>query len=140
MTHPTTSNRDSLTGVWSGFFSYPGAFEPGQFTATLLDFGGVLSGTTHEPDAFGDSDEGVLYAEISGRRNGAAVEFAKTYDGSGDWDHTVRYEGELSPDGLEIEGTWSIPGAWSGTFLMIRGQREDTAERALMAAEEISGR
>ena len=33
---------------------------------------------------------------------------------------TVHYEGDVIADGQEISGHWRIPGAWSGTFLMIR--------------------
>ena len=34
-----------------------------------------------------------------------------------------RYEGRIQPGGDEIEGEWTIPGNWSGTFLMVRGPR-----------------
>jgi len=129
MTKRTNDTNDSLTGVWNGLYMYPLALAPGAFTATLLDFGAVLSGTIHEPDVHGVTDAGLLYAEVSGRRAGARVEFAKTYDGAGDWTHTVHYRGDLSSDGQEIEGTWTIPGDWSGRFLMIRAGREVTAER-----------
>lgn len=130
MTKPqTTSRQDSLTGVWNGLYTYPASLEPGAFTATLLQFGSTLSGTVHEPDLFGDTDAGLLYAEISGSKKDTAVEFAKTYDGTGGWEHTVFYAGVLSDDGLEIEGTWTIPEVWQGRFLMIRSGPEVTAER-----------
>jgi hypothetical protein len=34
--------------------------------------------------------------------------------------HDVVYEGEVSLDGQEIGGRWSIVGSWSGSFLMVR--------------------
>lgn len=129
-------SRDTVTGVWNGVYSYPSDLEPGEFTATLLQFGEALSGTIHEPDVWDHSGGGLLYADVSGRCVSGQVEFAKSYIGVGDWAHTVHYAGELSDDGLEIEGTWSIPGHWSGRFLMIRAGR-DTAEARLMAEAEI---
>ena len=137
MSEQTHTSRDSLTGVWNGQFSYSDALQPGEFTATLLDFGGVLSGAIHEPDQWARAEGGLLYAEVSGRRVGSTVEFAKTYDGAGGWTHTVNYSGELSADGLEIEGGWDIPGEWSGRFLMIRAGR-DRAGVELVAADTIA--
>jgi len=32
----------------------------------------------------------------------------------------VGYAGALNEDATEIQGRWSIPGVWSGKFLMIR--------------------
>jgi hypothetical protein len=73
----------------------------------------------------------TLFAVVSGRRRGFDVTFLKSYDGTGGYDHSVAYEGRLSPDGMEIEGRWSIWGSWSGTFLMIQagGQRAAVARR-----------
>jgi hypothetical protein len=59
---------------------------------------------------------------VRGRRTGPTVSFLKTYQGTsfggyqvGDQlvgfqksDHEVHYEGQLSPDGLVIEGRWWI--------------------------------
>lgn len=130
-------SKDSVTGVWSGVYSYPRDLEPGEFTATLLDFGGTISGMIHEPDVWDHSEGGgLLYADVSGRRRGFHIEFAKSYIGVGDWAHTVHYAGTLSSDGLEIEGTWEIPGHWSGRFLMIRATRE-AAEARLAAADVV---
>lgn len=136
MSEQTYTIRDGLTGVWNGVYSYPEDLEPGEFTATLLQFGRSLSGTIHEPDVWDHSDGGLLYADVSGRCDGDRVEFAKSYIGVGDWAHTVHYAGTLTDDGLEIEGVWDIPGHWSGRFLMIRAGR-DTAEARLVGAEAI---
>lgn len=129
-------NGDSLTGVWNGVYSYPDDMEPGEFTATLLQFGQTVSGSIHEPDLWDCSDTGLLFAEVSGRREGSRIEFAKTYDGAGGWSHTVLYAGELSPDGLEIEGVWDIPGHVAGRFLMMRAGRE-AAQQELAATDAI---
>ena len=55
-----------------------------------------------------------------GVRQGQAVRFVKTYEGSNPYYGTVHYEGTLNADVTEIEGRWSIPGDGSGAFLMIR--------------------
>ena len=113
-------NTESLTGVWQGFFSYPRALGPVQFTATLIETGGWITGTTHEPCDIGEHQGETLYATLSGSRDGTSVTFDKTYDGSGGRTHTIRYEGTLSDDGIEIEGRWIIRASWAGRFLMIR--------------------
>ena len=61
-----------------------------------------------------------VYATLMGSRDDRHVAFTKTYDGTSDWSHAVLYEGVLNDDFTEMEGRWSIPGAWSGKFLMIR--------------------
>jgi hypothetical protein len=38
----------NLTGVWQGLYTYPNG-ESASFVATLIDNGGALSGSTHEP-------------------------------------------------------------------------------------------
>ena len=109
----------NLTGVWQGLYSYPQALAPVAFTATLLD-SGWLSGSIHEI-AIGDDDLPVqVFATLLGRREGWAVQFDKTYDGQKGWSHAVGYTGALNEDATEIQGRWSIPGVWSGKFLMIR--------------------
>ncbi|MBI1405945.1 MAG: hypothetical protein GC145_07455 [Caulobacter sp.] len=110
----------NLTGVWNGLFSYPTAEEPGHFVATLLEAGPFLTGSTHEEGRYYSGETGTLIAAIDGEREGMTVYFDKTYDGSGGWNHLVRYQGVISDDWLEIEGRWQIPGEWSGRFLMIR--------------------
>jgi hypothetical protein len=70
---------------------------------------------------------------LEGRVNGSTVYFLKTYQGTsfggfriGDkmvgtdsTNHTVHYQGQLSPDGTEIEGTWWIdPNPKHGTARM----------------------
>ena len=110
----------NLTGVWHGIYSYPIARAPVSFVATLIESASAVTGTTHEPCAFGGSPNDVLYATVLGSRQDSAVAFMKTYDGANPHYGTVAYEGTLSPDRTEIEGRWIVPGNWSGKFLMIR--------------------
>ena len=115
---------ETLTGVWQGLYNDP----QGQvsFTATLMELGPMLSGTTHE-DMRGEE----FFAMIEGRRSGRDVRFTKTYDGSGRFNHSLAYEGRLSAGGTEIEGRWSASGL-NGTFMMIRsgGKSASVAKRA----------
>jgi len=85
-------------------------------------------------------------SDLEGRRTGQAVFFLKTYQGTsfggykvGDQllgiqkdGHVVHYEGQLSPDGLVIEGRWWIDAdpayatrRTEGTFLLRRSSTTD---------------
>jgi hypothetical protein len=74
----------------------------------------------------GGSPGDILFATLLGRRQGSAVGFLKTYDGSNPNYTRVVYEGMLSADGTEIEGRWIVPGS-SGKFLMIRSAGKEEA-------------
>lgn len=131
MPHDVELGSESLTGVWQGRYTY-GSGQGCAFVATLMEIGSFLSGTTHElNEAAGTGEE--LFAMVEGSRRGRVVAFTKTYDGSGGWDHAVRYEGKLSGDGTEIEGRWSIGDSASGSFLMLRsgGKAATVARRAV---------
>lgn len=127
MADPSPGNGLTLTGMWHGLFSYPRLYDPTSFVAILIESGAGFSGTTHEPCAIERISGGVLYATLQGRRDGAAVTFLKTYDGTGGWAHSVAYEGMLSGDGTEIEGRWRVSGVWSGKFLMIRSSARESS-------------
>jgi hypothetical protein len=86
-------NGLSLTGLWNGLFSYPRRYDPTSFVAILIESGTSFSGTTHEPCAIGQIPGGVSYATLEGQRDGMAIAFIKTYDGSGGRTHSVGYEG-----------------------------------------------
>jgi hypothetical protein len=109
----------SLTGLWHGQFSYPSGAPAEFFRATLLETPEWLSGSTQEVSQFGESKGKTLYATLRGRRDGSAVSFVKTYE-SQTRSHSVNYAGTLNGDATEIEGIWTVPGVWSGKFLMIR--------------------
>lgn len=124
-------SANDLTGCWQGIFNYPRGNPPTGFAAVLQESDGLLSGETIEPGLAG----GEVAARLDGRRQGHAVTFAKLYDADdGDYD-TVAYEGTVAADGLEITGRWTIPGVWSGTFIMVREAGVE-APAALEAADE----
>lgn len=64
---------------------------------------------------------------IEGERRGFEVRFTKRYDAFRRATTPVHYSGTLSEDGAEISGTWTIPGNWSGTFLMVRAKPKAAA-------------
>jgi hypothetical protein len=111
----------NLTGVWHGLYSYPSHPQPVYFVATVISHGGGFSGSTHEAIVGQQAAPLTAFAAIDGILDGHDVAFKKTYDGSNGWNHSVLYEGTLSSDANEIDGQWSLPGNWSGRFLMIRG-------------------
>ena len=117
-----------LTGAWSGFYNYPFARPPVPFEASLEDRAGMLTGFICEEGDSG-ADAGLLTAHVDGRREGQAVRFVKRYEPAGPRYDTVMYEGETDAEGSEIAGSWRIPGAGSGTFLMVRQQRASEPER-----------
>jgi hypothetical protein len=119
-----TGKTQSLTGVWHGLYSYDVAMAPVYFVATLMSGGSWISGTSHEACNEIVGQALTLFANLDGTIEGSKINFVKTYDGSGGWDHSVPYSGTLSPDATEIEGTWQIVEAGYapvyGRFLMIR--------------------
>lgn len=121
---------DSLSGLWNGQFTFPRVYEPEFFTANLLETADFLGGSIQEVVRNGRSKGETMYATISGVREGAKVSFRKTYE-SAPRTHSVFYEGVVNADGTEIEGSWSIPGNWSGRFLMLRetGKSEAVTRR-----------
>jgi hypothetical protein len=123
------AEAQNLTGVWNGLYSYPDGSSV-SFVATLIETGSALTGSTHEPGA-----GSTLYATLLGSRHASAVGFRKTYDGVVPGYRAVDYAGTLSADATEIEGRWTIPGVWSGKFLMIRPSR-----KAASTAQEVSAR
>ncbi len=113
-------NALDLSGTWQGFYNYPIAHEPVPFTTTLTDADGTLLGATEEVGNVGDARGLTISATLQGRRAGFSITWLKIYDGQFQHYDAVRYTGTISEDGLEIEGRWTVPGNWSGTFLMIR--------------------
>jgi hypothetical protein len=131
MTEPGGARERNLTGVWNGLFTYRDGRST-SFVATLIESGGSLSGTTHEPSATG-APGAMLFATLVGARSDAAVTFTKTYD-KPDLFHrsAIRYEGALNGENTEIEGRWTIMRFWSGKFLMVRspGQQMKAERKA----------
>jgi hypothetical protein len=124
-----------LTGTWNGLYSYPRVIEPTPFTATLTENDGWLSGAIEEIARVGPTRGQPLTATLQGCRNGHSVTFLKMYDNPPPGYDAVHYSGDVNHDGSEIGGCWTIPGVWSGNFLMIRAgavraaESQDIAER-----------
>ncbi len=126
------AKSQDLTGVWNGLYSYPDGRSV-TFVATLIESGSALTGSTHEPCVGVHCPAATLFANLVGSRNGSAVGFRKTYEGAGPHYRSVDYAGTLNAEATEIEGRWTIPGVWSGKFLMIRPEREATKADEKMA-------
>jgi hypothetical protein len=128
------AEAENLTGVWNGLYSYADGRSV-TFVATLIESGSTLTGSTHEPCVGRDCPAATLFATLMGSRSGNAVRFHKTYEVADPRYATVNYEGRLNADATEIEGRWSIPGVWSGKFMMIRPLREAMTEEARQSAK-----
>jgi len=113
------AEKTSLTGLWHGQFSYPLAMAPEFFIANLLETSELIGGSIQETVQNGRHKGKIFHASISGHRAGNQVQFTKR-DETPPRVHSVHYEGMLNADATEIEGTWTVPNAWSGKFLMIR--------------------
>ena len=127
--------EDDLSGRWHGFYNMPDDSPSNGFEAEIRDQDGAITGLTSEtgdtPDCYGMQ----LQAVIEGHRRGSSVEFTKFYDYLERPD-PVHYSGAIQAGGDEIEGVWTIPGVWSGTFLMVRaGKTADAIERKV--SEEV---
>jgi hypothetical protein len=135
MSESKGTDRQNLTGVWHGLYTYPGDQGSVFFVATLIESGSSLSGSTYEPCAGADCPTGTLFALLSGSRNAGAVTFVKTYERGGHrFQHPITYAGSLNADATEIEGRWNISRSGSGKFLMIRSAgRAETVERKTVA-------
>jgi hypothetical protein len=108
-----------LSGPWSGIYNYPALYPPNTFEAVIRDVDGAITGEIEQPGEFFEPPGIVQHAMIEGSREGSSVRFVKFYDDLGR--PTPHYHGVIQPGGDEIEGEWTIPGNWSGTFLMVRG-------------------
>lgn len=123
-----------LSGRWSGIFSYPSLLPPNSFEAEIRDVGGLITGVITQPREGFEPSGPPRQAMIDGRREGEDVTFVKFYD---DLDRpTPHYHGRIQAGGDEVNGEWTIPGDWSGTFIMIR-KAEGSASEQRRVGEEI---
>ncbi len=107
-----------MSGVWIGYYGYDANPNEVEFQMKLRASGSGFSGTSVEDNTFGDPSVLFLTANIGGSIGAnRAVNFTKTYDGTGGQSHSVRYSGLLSASGKCISGKWSI-GQDSGPFAM----------------------
>jgi hypothetical protein len=123
-----------LSGRWTGIFNYPQFHPPNGFEAVLTDLDGAITGTVSERDDDPNGLGGTLRSIVEGRRQGSAVTFTKMYEDVERMPDAVFYSGTIQPDGNEVSGRWEIPGAWAGTFLMVRDS--GVAEAAEMEVGE----
>ena len=124
-----------VSGHWTGVFNFPRLLPPGGFEATLREVGGAISGVTIEPGDPFDPPGTILEAVIKGGRDQNLVTFRKIYDDELRPD-AVFYQGVIQQGGDEIRGEWTIPGEWSGTFLIVRAGKEE-AEVKRRVSEEV---
>lgn len=82
--------------------------------------GGRFTGSVQEPTMLRKDLGPVADAEIEGAREGQALNFIKFYSGNGGMGHVVTYDGTVDANFQRVDGTWRIPGSWSGTFFMTR--------------------
>jgi hypothetical protein len=129
-------DEHNLTGEWSGIYNYPARYPPNNFEASIRDSGGIITGVIRQPGEFFEQ-AGIQHAVIEGSREGNLVRWVKVYDDLSR--ATPHYRGTVHSDGNEIDGTWHIPGDWSGTFLMIR-RRTEKAKKTRKVAEKTGAR
>ncbi len=134
------SGAVDLSGEWIGFYNYDFPCPPTQFEAVLRDSGGLISGVTIETFEGPDGRGTVLHAVIDGRREGPILRFTKIYDDLELTPEPVFYEGSVLPGGDEIEGTWSIHGDGSGSFMMMRKSGKKAAQTLKMEDKVPAGR
>jgi hypothetical protein len=128
----------NLTGYWAGAYIYPLSGAPAvAFNATIEDRDGALVGEIDEPNTFADPATARLFADLIGTRAGLQVRFVKSMDGTGGANHDIVYDGAASADFMRIDGTWSIPGNWSGGFWMARLDGAQAQVRAETAAVKL---
>lgn len=128
------SGEADVSGVWDGSYSYGGSVRPYRFRAEMSDHGGRISGVIEE--AGDPAFRGPMSATLSGSRDGRQVRFTKIYDSHDEWLEPIAYDGELSAEGDEIAGRWTIGVGMSGPFVMVRprpqaAEVEETAEATL---------
>ena len=110
----------SLSGTWNGEYASDGlGSSPTRFDATLFSTGGVVSGTTTEPNTFGPYGYAELQADVNGEALATRqVVLLKTYR-TATVTHSVLYIGQLDATGKRIEGRWRQGGS-QGTFWIAR--------------------
>lgn len=120
----------SLTGVWEGSYSFPHSYKPTAFTAVLVDVEARVHGKTREVCANGPPAGQSLTAGVTGERSGSIFSFLKAYDPAVGGYDVVTYLGQINATVTRIEGRWTVPGSWSGAFVMTRVRRPPEAAKA----------
>lgn len=123
---------DTLSGFWTGVYSYPGEATPVAFNAVLTECAGAVTGECVEPNTFADPTLSELFASFTGARSETVVSLLKTYEAAPGAGHVLQYEGVVDAALTRIEGRWSALGPlpWSGAFLMNRNAESVAAATA----------
>lgn len=125
-----TTNK-SLEGDWQGSYTYPyrnRKMADVNFNIVISQKAAEVTGSTIEPNTFGDNSSETLEALIVGKVVDSKIDFVKTYNGKGGVVHSINYSGDISQDFNHIKGTWTIPKSWSGEFEMSRKSQRDKTE------------
>lgn len=114
------ADTPSLTGIWQGTYSYPAEMNmpPVDFTMIIVQEGKSVAGIVREKNTFGDAAEPWLHANLHGEFDATdrTLAFTKTYDGTANVGHDVKYTGKVTGDGAQItSGVWNLNGS-EGTF------------------------
>lgn len=111
----------NLTGEWHGRYLYPNDVDPPvPFIAVLNHHGDQMTGSIVEHVDRGPTVQLTLTSTLMGKVEGANITFLKIYDQDHRNFDTVRYEGVVDEEGVEISGAWIVSANWSGAFMMIR--------------------
>lgn len=114
--------RANVAGTWRGFYHYPSGSSnpPVAFQMDLQGPNESFMGRSAEPNTFGDRSASQLFANIRGvLDSNGNLRFVKTYDGTGNVNHSVDYSGRFDPQKGAITGNWRI-NDFSGRFEMTR--------------------
>jgi hypothetical protein len=134
-----SGNSLDLTGSWQGQYSYTRNKAPVAFSARLNESDSWLDGVIEEIGTAGEAKGRPIAATLQGRRQGRTVTWLKLYHGSFRLYDSVQYTGEVSADGQEIEGRWTIHGNSAGRFLMVRQGGNVAARKKRVAVKVPSG-
>jgi WD40 repeat protein len=119
--NPTSVPGKALASEWQGEYGYAPALKlpPVPFTWVLHLKGQAITGREDEVNTFGDKSAPKLGANLVGTISASNVSIKKTYNGTGGVNHSVQYQGTISPDGRSMSGNWTIvttSGTTTGPF------------------------
>ena len=132
-----TRETRNVNGVWHGIYNYPDGVPLGAFEAELCELDGIVSGNTREKGQGPEDFDLIVTASIEGQISNEHISFVKFYDSPLPYYLPVQYDGSISPEGDEIAGKWTIPGEWSGTFIMVRKSSMETLSK-IEAKESVA--
>lgn len=109
---PASAAAKRVLGTWNGQYGYDTGNAPRvPFKLVISSVEGMnFAGRISEPATFGNGTSRFLFATVRGTVEGSRVQFIKTYDGTGGQNHSVRYQGNLNPEGrsVRLNGNWAI--------------------------------